>query len=398
MSVTAWKNSSPAGRFGYQLESDALYPEDFGGIGGGVLFDNATAINAACDLARGHGTVVSLKRNPPYYFSNILVSANMSLEGPSMNTVCLARLPGSTGPAITEKTAAQGNSSGATGLWLRNFSLRGYLASDPGAGGVGDQGTYGILLGNAVPNNQLNFNSGVENVHVRNFVAGTGVYVNQNAARCSYIWCVNNNIGIETHGGSGVYFALWGEGNLSQQLIISGSSDNYWEIQTEESSALETILVRGGGNMLSGLFLGIGRNKTAGVVTVDLAANAASTSIYNLRISPNGFTWPQGVYVPAWASGTGPTQQQIPFWVDANSTNYGWYFDSFSGKSFRISGAGIKEPHFVIAGDLTVEVGTTAGRGNPVIAGAGAQRFDSDLGIPIWSDGAAWKNAAGVAV
>lgn len=40
---------------------------------------------------------------------------------------------------------------------------------------------------------------------------------------------------------------------------------------------------------------------------------------------------------------------------------------------------------------------TTAGRPSAISAGEGAFYFDSDLNMPIWSDGATWRDAAGVA-
>lgn len=41
---------------------------------------------------------------------------------------------------------------------------------------------------------------------------------------------------------------------------------------------------------------------------------------------------------------------------------------------------------------------TTAGRPTPASVGIGGAVYDTSLGIPIWSNGTAWRNAAGVAV
>lgn len=41
---------------------------------------------------------------------------------------------------------------------------------------------------------------------------------------------------------------------------------------------------------------------------------------------------------------------------------------------------------------------TTVGRPAASDAGVAAQRYDTTLGIPIWSNGTVWKNAAGTAV
>lgn len=47
---------------------------------------------------------------------------------------------------------------------------------------------------------------------------------------------------------------------------------------------------------------------------------------------------------------------------------------------------------------LPVKSGTTANRPAAATAGKGYQYYDEDLGQPVWSDGAAWTDAAGVAV
>lgn len=43
-----------------------------------------------------------------------------------------------------------------------------------------------------------------------------------------------------------------------------------------------------------------------------------------------------------------------------------------------------------------LRVYTTAGRPSAVTAGAGASIYDSTLKKPLWSDGAAWRDAGGV--
>lgn len=49
-------------------------------------------------------------------------------------------------------------------------------------------------------------------------------------------------------------------------------------------------------------------------------------------------------------------------------------------------------------GTVTFRVTNTAGRPSATAAGVGAQMYDSTLSKPIWSDGAAWRDAAGAAV
>lgn len=42
--------------------------------------------------------------------------------------------------------------------------------------------------------------------------------------------------------------------------------------------------------------------------------------------------------------------------------------------------------------------GTTAERPDPIDAGAGGRYYDTDLAVPLWSDGTVWRDAGGVAV
>lgn len=40
-------------------------------------------------------------------------------------------------------------------------------------------------------------------------------------------------------------------------------------------------------------------------------------------------------------------------------------------------------------------VSDTANRPDPAVVGVGAQWYDTDLSIPIWSDGTTWRDAFG---
>jgi hypothetical protein len=50
------------------------------------------------------------------------------------------------------------------------------------------------------------------------------------------------------------------------------------------------------------------------------------------------------------------------------------------------------------ATDASRIVVATASRPSAVTAGAGAQIYDTTLGIPLWSNGTVWRNASGTAV
>ena len=51
-----------------------------------------------------------------------------------------------------------------------------------------------------------------------------------------------------------------------------------------------------------------------------------------------------------------------------------------------------------VAGPVRCASYTTATRPTASSAGAGAMIYDTTLGKPLWSNGSAWRDAAGVAV
>ena len=99
----------------------------YGALGNGTTNDTA-AIQAAIDAAysTNQGGVVHIPRSASaYMFSNLRLYANITLRGDGMENTVLKRISGSTGTAIREKTAAEGNPGGATGLWVSDLYLDG---------------------------------------------------------------------------------------------------------------------------------------------------------------------------------------------------------------------------------------------------------------------------------
>ena len=68
-------------------------------------------------------------------------------------------------------------------------------------------------------------------------------------------------------------------------------------------------------------------------------------------------------------------------------------FTDFEGARIQLQPGGIES-----TGVITTQRGTTAGRPTAAMAQVGAMYYDTTLGLPIWSNGTVWKNAAGVTV
>lgn len=303
----------------------------YGVVGGGVI-DDTSAIQACLDAA-GVAKSTAYLPSGTYLYSNLKMYAYSTLRGNGMGQqTILKRKPGSTGTGLRERTSGEGNPSGASGLWLRDLYFDGNATT-------GD----GINLGNQVPAVQLNFNSGVENVFVYNFTSGVGLILNQNAAKCSYVWSNSNATGIQTQGGGGYYDGIWAEGNTSINLQVQSSDDTFVHVHAEQAgtSAPATGLVKieGSQNRFFGTSLVQTSNITQGVF---LANGAVRNEFYGTMLNTNGFTFSNVIYVNAWGFGTGSTDFLIPQFVDSAGGLSVYYYNQSDNSRTVISGSVLK--------------------------------------------------------
>jgi hypothetical protein len=333
---------------------DVKAPE-YGAKGDGTTDDTA-AIQAALDAAgAAHG--VCYIPHGTYRFSNLKMYGESALVGAHMFSTILQRIPGSTGTALRDRTSAEGNTQGGTGLWIRDITIDGNSTT-------GD----GINVGNSVAGaaGTLNFLSGLDHVYVQSFTSGTGITVNQTSAKCSYLWAYNCSVGIKTQGIGNSYEGIWVEGCSTYGLQAQGSSDSYIHIHAETNinpAPTAFVRVEGFGNR----FYGIDINLSANATNIIYLANTGSrTQIFGAEVTLGGHTITNLIFNQAGGVGTGSTQTYVSHWFDVNGqVNY--YWDDANLMMTQLTGGGMKtnavdaSPVGVGSGTLSLGAGSSTG-------------------------------------
>lgn len=240
----------------HHLNRKVFNIRDYGAVGDGITNDTA-AIQAAIDAAGAvRGTVFIPPTTTAYRFSNLKLPAYITVQGAHMQFSCLERIPGSTGTAIREKTVAEGNADGATGIWLCDFAVY-------GSSTTGD----GIDIGNQTVGKNFSTFNGVSHVLVKNFV-GTGWKINSNASPFFHLYANGCTNGVHFAGAActaNIIHSLFSEGNTTSDLIVADVGSKFFGLQLE-SSGTAPVVISGSDALLAGVYIGIFVNMTDVVV------------------------------------------------------------------------------------------------------------------------------------
>ncbi len=271
--------------------------------------DGTTAIQQALDDAkvvagRGHMVVIpTLSTNAAVVASNLTMYGYTGLRGELMGATYLTRLPGSTGPFIREKTIAEGNAQGASGLWVRDLLVN-----------MNNTSGTGIYLGYQVPDAQLNFNSAISHVSVRNSLDSYGFDVNQNSAACDYLWSSWNYLGSRFTGDASTYTRMFCDFSDQQNITIGGNMNNFFGMHTEGSvNDVEHVKFTGSFNTINNLTSGLGSRNLTKFVLQAAGASGNRVNDYCFYTS-DGHTWTNGILDASWNIGTGT--QPYGSWID----------------------------------------------------------------------------------
>jgi len=298
------------------LSQPNLYPMTFAGI------------QQACDDV-GIGGEVYVGPGNVTGWGTLTVYGKTTLLGAGTLATLFTRDPAATGPAIREKTAGEGNASGATGIILEKFSVY-------GNGSVGD----GIDMGNA---GGANFNAlaSIIDVLSRDFASGNAIKLSANAIHTRNMWGLNSAVGIYLNAGGACHHSgFWAEANTDVEARIACPYNTISMCQLEHNGVVPTngMLEFTGGpasqNHINGFYASLSGNMApAHVINEKTGANR--NTYIGIRVVTGGFTFGRTINHEAVAAG--PTNTYLPFYFDSN-TDYGGFYDSSDGRESKITG------------------------------------------------------------
>lgn len=274
-----------------------------------------------------------------------------------------------TGPAIREKTAGEGNTSGASGIILEKFSVYGNGSTFDGI----DMGNQGGA--------QFTSNATMVDLLVRDFNSGNGYKINANAIHCRNIWAIACSVGVYLNsGGASQYSGIWGEACTDVEVRVNCFGNTFDFLQLEHNGTVATngMLEFTGGNAtfnsVKALYMSLSGN--AGDLVVE-KSGVVGTCYGPINVASNGFTWAKTIKHAAFPT-VGPTASFVPWYYDDTAAASGTFYNSSTGLESQINGTTFSPQAVNVAGALTV--GTTSLLKGNVTAGVAGSGFLAVLG------------------
>lgn len=368
----------------WAYKSGELRPKYFSGDQTGIqgAFDYVGS-NAGSKVWLGPGTASGL--------TNFTVFGKTMIEGGGPLTTSLIRSSSATGNFFREKTGAEGNASGATGVVMRNIGLY-------GNGSAGD----GINFGNQ---GGASFNSlaYLSDILVRDFPTGTAVNLNANAIHCRDVWGFASLNGFKLTGGANHISGLWTEDNTGTQVIVQSPWNTFDHVQIEQHGSAPSgplIDVTGGSaseNLFNGVYMDIGTNLTQLII---LRSGCSKNMFTHVRVNSNAHTWTNTIYVDVWTSGTGMITPIMQFTDFANNSE-AWDYDQSDNTQLIRSGAVIADYRFGLTDAATIAVDASKGRayavtlaGNRTMGAPTNPRTGQRISFEIIQDGTGGRTLA----
>jgi len=331
----------------------------------GAFFDlpfsgDQAGIQAALDYA---GVGGSCYLGPAQFtgINNLKMYAKCRLYGSGTLATSLIGDNTGTGVVIRERTVAEGNPSGATGIIVEDLSI---FAGGHTGGGL-DFGNQGGPSFNSL--------ASLRNLLVRDFASGTGIRVNSNATKNYNVWAMANQIGFNTSGGASHWDGCGSEANTVTQILTSAPWDVWDAAQLEQNGVASTYMIdiRASQVKFNGLYLALSFDTTQLVI---VRSGSVNCTILEATVNDNGHNYTHTIYYEAWSAGTGK-KSYIGHWFDLANGQAAHFYNQSTNEDTQFIGAALvmdsyrSDKTFTLTDAATIATDASKGNYFPVTLG-----------------------------